>query len=86
MVFQAMMEGEEMAIGNNIPALLESKGENISEFSRRLDIAYTTAHGLYHGTTKSISFGLLNKLCGHFGVGPSELFPYLPDKKEVKGD
>ena len=82
MLVQEKQKGitEDMAISNNIPKLLEIRGENISEFARRMGIAYTTAFGLYHNTTKNISFELINKLCNHFGVGPGELFPYLPDK------
>lgn len=71
-----------MAIGNNISKLLEIRGENISKWARNMDINYTTAFDLYHARTKSISFDLLNKLCNYFGVGPGEIFPYMPDPKE----
>lgn len=72
---------DDLAIGNNIKKLLDDKQESISQFSRSADISYTTAFELYHGKTTQIRFNMLDKLCGYFGVGPSELFPYQPEKK-----
>ena len=72
---------EELAIGNNIQKLLTDKGVSISQFSRDADLSWVTAHDLYHNKSKSVSFDILNRLCNYFGVGPSELFPFSPDKK-----
>lgn len=69
-----------MAIDNNISTLLGARRENISEFARNIGISYTTAHALYNGQTKAISFELLSKLCYYFKLGPSEIFPYKPDR------
>lgn len=76
--------GSELAIGNNVKKLLEVRGESISQFSRDADLSWVTASDLYHGRTKSISFEVLERLCDYFGVGPSELFPYLPEKKKKR--
>ena len=73
---------ERMAISNNISKLLGIRRENISEFARNINISYTTAHDLYHGKSKGITFDLMNRLCFYFGVGPCELFPYTPDPVE----
>lgn len=77
---EEIMRGD-LAIGNNIKQLLDDRQESISQFSRCADISYTTAFELYHGKTTQIRFNMLDKLCGYFGVGPSELFPYQPEKK-----
>lgn len=68
-----------MTVGNNIQTLLKLKGESIAQMGKALGVTYVTAHALYHNKTESIGFELMNKLCRYFGVGPSELFPYLPD-------
>jgi DNA-binding Xre family transcriptional regulator len=73
-----------MTVGNNIKVLLELKGDNISQMSKAIGVTYVTAHALYHSKTESISFDLINRLCKYFGVGPSELFPYLPDNTETQ--
>lgn len=79
-------EGNQYVIGNNIAKLLEARKENISEFSRHADISYPAAFDLAKGQTKMITFDMLNKLCNYFGVGPSELFPYTPDRKKREED
>lgn len=73
---------ETVALTNNIKVLVDTRGDNISEFSRNLGISYTTAFQLYHNKTKQITFDLMERLCAYFGVGPSELFPYIPNKKK----
>lgn len=71
----------ELAIGNNVKKLLQDKEVSISQFARDADLSWVTAHDLYHNKSKAVSFEVLNRLCNYFGVGPSELFPYTPDKK-----
>lgn len=78
------LKRDDLAIGNNVKQLLDAKGESISQFSRTADISYTSAFDLYHGKTTQIKFEMLDKLCAYFGVGPSELFPYMPEKKSVR--
>jgi transcriptional regulator with XRE-family HTH domain len=73
-----------MTVGNNIKRLLELKGESIAQMGKALGVTYVTAHSLYHSKTESIGFELMNKLCKYFGVGPSELFPYLPENTSEK--
>ncbi len=65
-----------MPIGSNIGRLLKERNERIRAFSRNAGISYTTAFDLYHGRTGSISFELLDKLCGYFAATPNDLFPY----------
>lgn len=74
----AFEEPHTMAIGNRISALLGERRENITDFARNLGVSYTTAHGLYHGTTKSISFELIGRICDYFNKSPNEVFPWTP--------
>jgi DNA-binding Xre family transcriptional regulator len=77
---------DEMSIGNNIKQLLDRKGESINQMSKALGVTYVTAHALYHNTTNSINYDLLNRLCKYFGVGPGEILIYLPDPDNKGGE
>lgn len=76
------IQKDEMSISNNVKQLLDRKGESINQMSKSLGVTYVTAHALYHNTSTSINYDLLNRLCKYFGVGPGEILIYLPDREK----
>jgi DNA-binding Xre family transcriptional regulator len=73
-----------MTINNNIKTLLDRKNVSINQFSKDIKVTYVTAYALYHNTTRSINYDLMERLCGYFGVGPAEILTYLPDYDKKK--
>ena len=69
---------------NNILNLLATKHggkPNVSDMQKNIGITYKAAHELAHGKSNTIRLSTLDNLCKYFGVGPSEIFIYTPDKK-----
>jgi putative transcriptional regulator len=70
-----------MVIENRVSELLGRRRESITDLSHGADISYAAAHALYHGATKSISMGTLDKLCRYLGVQPGDLLVYVAVEK-----
>lgn len=54
--------------------LAESQGLNITTFSRKAELAYGTAHGLWHDRIDSFNRRTLAKTAKALGVGVRDLF------------
>lgn len=66
-------------IRNRVSTLLGAKRASIRDLAREAGIAYPTAHTLYHGKEKGVSWGVLAKVCDYFGVQPGELLVHDHD-------
>ena len=69
---------------NNVLSLLAAKHggkPNISDMQKNIGITYKAAYELAHNQSNTIRLSTLDNLCKYFGVGPSEIFIYTPDKK-----
>jgi putative transcriptional regulator len=66
-------------IENRVSELLGRRRESIADLARATGISYPACHALYHGSSKSISFDVMEKLCAYFGCQPGELFVYVPE-------
>lgn len=61
--------------------LMNENGWNVSDLTRKANVAYTTAHRLATGSGDSISFEVLNSLCEIFDVEVEDILEYIPEKK-----
>jgi putative transcriptional regulator len=68
-------------IENRISELLGKRRKSIRDLSIEADIAYSSAHALFHNHTKMVSFDTVEKLCRYFGVDVGEVF-YLAAEGE----
>ena len=73
--------GGEMAhrLLNRISEVMGRKRMKIADLSREANIAYMTAHALYHGTARGIQFSTLLKVCAALDVDVGDLFQIAPD-------
>ena len=67
-------------IENKISEIMGRKRMKISELSRQTGLSYPAAYSLWKGTTKSISFDTMARLCEVLDVHPGELFVYVSDE------
>jgi putative transcriptional regulator len=72
-------------IESQISTLLGRRRASIQDLANQAGIAYSTAHALYHGTSKGITFDVMNRLCAYLGVQPGDLFTYRPDAAGGEG-
>ncbi len=62
-----------------IQELAHARGLNITTLARRAELAYTTAHALWHGTASQVSLKTLDRLAVALGVEVGDLFAGPPD-------
>ena len=58
--------------------IAEQKGLNITTLSRRAELAYTTAHALWHNRAEQFQRKTLDRVATALGVTVSELFGGYP--------
>lgn len=66
-------------IENRVSELLGRRRESIADLARATGISYPACHALYHATSSSVSFDVMERLCAHFGCQPGDLFVYVPE-------
>ena len=72
-------------IESRISEVLGRRRENIMDMARGAGLSYGAAHALYHGTSKSISLDVLDRLCRYFNCQPGDLFVHVPSaERSVK--
>ncbi len=54
--------------------LAEQKGLNITTLSRKAELAYTSAHALWHGDVTQVNVKTLDRVARALGVRVSDLF------------
>ena len=64
-----------------VPQLLEERGMNATDLSRKCEIAYVTALRLSRGEANAMYFDVLTRLCKFFGVGVDAILEYFPDEQ-----
>jgi DNA-binding Xre family transcriptional regulator len=64
--------------------IAESKGLNISTLSRRADLAYTTAHTLWHDKAEQFNRRTLDRVALALGVTVADLFGGKPESEDEK--
>lgn len=72
---------------NNFSEILGRKKLKITTVSKETGITRPTLTSLYYGSSKGISFDVLNKLCDFLDISPSDLFTFYPvdiDKINIK--
>ena len=69
-----------------IRELAEAKGLNISQLARRANLAYTSAHALWHDTMTQLDRRTLDRVALVLGVTVSDLFTGEPDPKLLDPD
>ncbi len=62
-----------------IQELAHARDLNITTLARRAELAYTTAHALWHGTASQVSLKTLDRLAVALGVEVRDLFAGAPD-------
>lgn len=62
-----------------IKELAEKKGWNITDFSHKAEIAYSTAHSLWHGRVEQLNIRTLDRVAIALGVTVNDLFGGDPD-------
>jgi DNA-binding Xre family transcriptional regulator len=63
-----------------VPELLEQRGINATDLSRKTNIAYATAYRLAKGKGTAISFDVLDVLCKFFEVPVEKILEYEAEK------
>lgn len=74
------MEGINEIFANNLNNLMKKHGENLSELSDRIGVAYSTVSDWQHGKKMPRS-GSLQKLADHYNVNISYLTSTHKDRK-----
>ena len=74
------MEGINEIFANNLNSLMKKHGENLSELSDRIGVAYSTVSDWQHGKKMPRS-GSLQKLADHYNVNISYLTSTHEDQK-----
>ncbi len=64
--------------------LAEAQGLNISQLARKANIAYTSAHALWHDTITQLDRRTLDRIALVLGVTVNDLFGGLPDPEALK--
>jgi hypothetical protein len=64
--------------------LAEAQGLNITTFSRKAEIAYGTAHSLWHDKMELLGRGTLIRVSRALGVKVSDLFDENASDEELK--
>ncbi len=67
-----------------IRELAEGQGLNITTLSRRAELAYTTAHALWHDTPEQLNRRTLDRVALALGVGVGDLFGGKPEPEIEK--
>lgn len=67
-----------------IKALAEEQGLNITTLSRKAEIAYGTAHALWHDRVDQLNKKTLIRVARALGVKVSDLFEADADKEPVE--
>ncbi len=62
--------------------LAEQKGLNITTLSRKAELAYTSAHALWHGDVTQVNVKTLDRVARALGVRVSDLFGGEPKEAE----
>jgi DNA-binding Xre family transcriptional regulator len=62
-----------------IKELAEAQGLNITTFSRKARLAYTTAHEIWHNQAKQVHLRTLNRTALALGVRVNDLFGGEPE-------
>ena len=65
-----------------IKELAESQGLNITTLSRKAELAYSTAHGLWHDRTDQLNRKTLDRVAMALGVAVGDLFGGKPEVQE----
>lgn len=65
-----------------IRELAEAQHLNISQLARKANIAYTSAHSMWHGTMQQLDRRSLDKVARALGVTVSDLFGGEPAPDE----
>lgn len=61
-------------VENRISEMLGKQRKTIRDLSKEAGIAYATAHGLFHGKTRMVSFEVVEKLCDYFKCDVGDIF------------
>ena len=62
-----------------IKELAQERNMNITVLARKAEIAYTTAHNLWHDTVEQLNRRTLDRVALALGVNVSDLFGGSPD-------
>lgn len=62
-----------------IRELAEEQGLNITTLGRRAELAYSTAHSLWHGDVAQLNIKTLDRVARALGVRVSDLFGGEPE-------
>lgn len=57
----------------NIQPLLKEKGISRYELSQKIDVTYPTMTAIYNGTSSSIRFDILEKICLELECTPNDI-------------
>lgn len=71
-----------MAIKCYLSRVLGERRINISELSKNAGVARNTITGLYHESTKGITWDVLDKICETLNCQPGDLLQYIPDNND----
>lgn len=63
--------------------LAEARGLNITSLSWRAELAYTTAHALWHDKRDQLSRKVLDRVALALGVSVADLFGGYPDDPRI---
>ncbi len=70
-------------IKNQLSEILGARRMHISALAEGANIAYNTAHALYHGSSKRIDLDTLARICQLLEVQPGDIFVYVADEDET---
>ncbi len=65
-----------------IRELAEGQGLNITTLGRRAELAYSTAHALWHGEVAQLNIKTLDRVARALGVRVADLFGGEPEPEQ----
>jgi DNA-binding Xre family transcriptional regulator len=68
-------------IKNRLKVLCAERDMSLRQLARAMDIHYTTVYRFADDRTSLISKATLDAVCNELGVGPGDVFIYIPDEE-----
>ncbi len=72
-------------IDNRLSEIMGRRRMGVTDVARAAGISRIAAHRLYHGTTKQVDLGVLDRVCKALGVQVGDILVYVPDEGEKNG-
>lgn len=69
-------------IKNQLSEILGARRMHISALAEGANLAYNTAHALYHGSSKRIDLDTLARICQLLDIQPGDIFVYVEEDEE----